>query len=301
MVQETYGEVLKAMDSDKHIYGLDTGFYDIDAITSGRVAGDLIIIAARPSMGKTSLMLQEVFNIAYKDKKPVGVFSLEMPFQQLIIKMVANDFRLDSNVIRSGKVYNNQKHELAKSFERLMGAQIYLNDISGINILELKSIARVWKQKHDIQALYVDYLQLIHADGKRNGNREQEVSLISQGLKAIAKDLHIPVIALSQLSRAVESREGKQPQLSDLRESGSIEQEADVVQLLFRADYYGIERDLDGSDLKGLVEVNIAKNRNGATGKRLLRFEKEISRFSNIANEKEMPEPSNYYERDKPF
>ena len=285
MVNETYGQIMKASESDDHLFGIPSGFKELDFFTSGRVGSDLIIIAARPGMGKTTRMLQEVINIAHYQRRPVGVFSLEMPFHQLIIKMVANQMEYNSNLIRSGKIDSGRKTDLADKMEYLKRTPIQLNDIAGLSILELKSIARMWKQKFGIEALYVDYLQLVRGDVVTR-NREQEVSSVSRGLKQIAKDLQIPVIALSQLSRSVESRGGdKRPQLSDLRESGAIEQDADIIEFLFRPDYYGIETDEAGNDLRGLIECIIAKNRNGRLGTSLLRFHQEYSHLHDVKKE----------------
>lgn len=279
---EVYKETLKHIHesrNDHGITGIQSGFTELDRITGGWQSPDLIIIAARPSMGKTVVGVCVAKEAAQKFKKPVGFFSLEMSKRQVMQRMIATDSEVDLDNIIRGTTNDYQINLIATKTNGLATVPLYIDDTPAISILELRAKARRMKHEHNIQMIVVDYLQLMRGDS--TGNREQEVASISRGLKGIAKELNIPVIALSQLSRGVEGRGDKRPQLSDLRESGSIEQDADVVMFLYRAEYYKIEQDADGMPTAGVLEVITAKNRNGKTGSLYLKF---IGKYAKIAD-----------------
>lgn len=264
---------------------------DIDKLTTGWQSGDLIIIAARPSMGKTAFVLTAARNAAlYPDPKlkaSVAIFSLEMSDQSLVQRLLTMEARINAQLARSGNLNQNDFEQLVAAAGRLVSANIFIDDTPGISVMELRSKCRRLKTEHDIGLIIVDYLQLMTAGGSSSDkNREQEIAYISRGLKALAKELNVPVIALSQLSRAVEQRGGnKRPQLSDLRESGSIEQDADVVCFLYRPEYYGITTDDEtGQSTTGMAEVIVGKQRNGPTGNVRLQFIKEYARFENLSS-----------------
>lgn len=261
--------------------GLPCGFTDIDRFTTGFNAPDLIIIAARPSMGKTAFVLNIARNIALQNK-PVAFFSLEMSAKQLTDRLIVTETSISSERLKTGKLYHEEWLSLDTKIASIFNAPLYIDDTPGISIFELRAKARRLKSKYDIQLLIVDYLQLMAGD-KNSQIREQEVSNISRGLKAIAKELNIPVIALSQLNRSVENRAGdKRPQLSDLRESGAIEQDADIVMFINRPERYGIEEDEEGNSTKGLAEIIIAKHRNGAVGDVKLKFIDYLAKFTDF-------------------
>lgn len=262
---------------------------DIDKLTAGWQKGDLVIIAARPSMGKTAFVLTMARNIAMNVteelRTPIALFSLEMSDQQLVQRLLTMEARIDAQAARTGRLTDEEFKRLIESAGRLYNARIFIDDTPGLNIMELRSKCRRLKSEHDIGMVIVDYLQLMTGNTNDRSNREQEIANISRGLKALAKELSVPVIALSQLSRAVEQRGGnKKPQLSDLRESGSIEQDADVVCFLYRPQYYGITTDDEGRSTAGLAEVIIGKQRNGPTGTISLRFVEEYARFENFTS-----------------
>lgn len=260
--------------------GVPTGFTKLDQLTLGWQPSDLIIIAARPAMGKTAFVLSMARNMAVDYEKPVALFSLEMSSTQLMMRLIVAESGLTSNDVRSGKLSTEQWKHLEQSTRPLAEAPIFIDDTPALSIYELRSKARRLKSEHDIQLIIIDYLQLMTAGGDNKGNREQEVAQISRTLKAIAKELNIPIIALSQLNRSVESRTGsKRPQLSDLRESGAIEQDADIVAFIHRPEYYNLTQDEEGRDTRGMAEVIVAKHRNGATDIIPLRFRKEQARF----------------------
>lgn len=263
--------------------GVPTGFTDLDRITSGWQSSDLIIMAGRPGMGKTSLTLALAKNAAMDFGKPVAFFSLEMSNVQLVNRLISLEAEISGSKLRSGQLEEYEWTQLQGVIEKMSEIPIFIDDTPGINIFELRAKCRRLKMQHDIQLVIIDYLQLM-TGGKenKNGNREQEISAISRGLKGLAKELNVPVIALSQLSRAVETRGGmKRPQLSDLRESGAIEQDADIVSFIYRPEYYQILEDEEGQSLKGIGEVIIAKHRNGALGTVKLKF---IDRFAKFAD-----------------
>ena len=264
--------------------GVPTGFTDLDRITCGFQPSDLIIIAARPGMGKTGMVLSLALNAARDFGKPVAIFSLEMASTQLVQRLISMDASISSAKLRSGKLHKDEWRQLQETVERLNTVPIFIDDTPAINIYELRAKCRRLKQQHDIQMVIIDYIQLMTgAQDNRNGNREQEIAGISRALKALAKELNVPVIALAQLSRAVEVRGGmKRPQLSDLRESGSLEQDCDIVSFIYRPEYYQILEDENGQSLKGIAEIIIAKHRNGALDTVKLKFTDTYARFSNL-------------------
>ncbi len=259
------------------ITGVGSGFANLDNLTSGFQNSDLIIIAGRPSMGKTAFALNIARNAAIEHGVPIGIFSLEMANHQLALRMLCAEAKVDSNAVRRGKLPIEEWQKLSLSVGKLADAQIYIDDTPALNILEIKAKARRLKYEKGIGLLVVDYLQLIHGPS-RSESRQQEISTISQSLKALAKELDVPVLALSQLSRAVESRGGdRKPMLSDLRESGALEQDADVVIFIYRPEQYG------DTEKEGQAEIIVGKQRNGPTGHVELNFIKEYALFANPA------------------
>lgn len=281
-------EFMKLMDELKNkkdgLTGVPTGFTKLDRLTSGWQPSDLIIVAARPAMGKTSFVLALARNAALDFKKPVAIFSLEMSGVQLVQRLVALESEIDSYKLRNGKLEDYEWTQLNHTIERLGEVPIFIDDTPGINIFELRAKCRRLKKQHDIQLVIIDYLQLMSGTQEnRNTNREQEISNISRSLKGLAKELNVPVIALSQLSRAVEVRGGdKRPQLSDLRESGAIEQDADMVNFIYRPEYYHITETPDGQSLKNVAEIIIAKNRHGPTDTIKLKWIPGFAKFTDL-------------------
>ncbi|PSR14779.1 MAG: replicative DNA helicase [Bacteroidetes bacterium] len=276
-------ETLK--DSEEGLTGVPTGFTEMDRLTSGFQRSDLIILAARPGMGKTALTLSIAKNAALDFNKGVAIFSLEMSSLQLAQRIISMEAEIPGSKLRNGQMEEYEWQQLHSAIERVADAPIFIDDTPGINTFELRAKCRRLKMQYDIQLIIIDYLQLMSggSDSNKGGNREQEVSAISRALKGLAKELDVPVIALSQLSRAVETRGGdKRPQLSDLRESGSIEQDADMVMFIYRPEYYQILEDEEGQSLKGVADVIVAKNRHGALQDVRLRFTGEFARFSNM-------------------
>ncbi|MDD4084644.1 MAG: replicative DNA helicase [Acholeplasmataceae bacterium] len=278
--------VMSAVDRIDELYnkkggitGLATGFIDFDHLTSGLQPSDLILIAARPSMGKTALVLNMAQNIAIREKKAVAFFSLEMSKEQLVQRMLCSEASIDSSRLRIGELEDKDWEKLIWAADGLSQAQIFIDDTPGITVMEMRAKARRLKVEHDLQLVVIDYLQLMQGSGKKNSeNRQQELSDISRSLKALARELNVPVVALSQLSRSVESRQSKRPMLSDLRESGALEQDADLVGFLYREDYY--DRDTEN---KNITELIIAKHRNGPVDTVKLFFHKQFTRFANLA------------------
>lgn len=265
--------------------GVPTGFVELDRITSGWQPSDLVIMAARPGMGKTSFVLSLARNAAVEFGKPVALFSLEMSSVQLVQRLVSMESEVYASKLRNGQLEEYEWTVIQQTIEKLSAAPIFIDDTPGINIFELRAKCRRLKMQHNIELIVIDYLQLMSGTGEssRGGNREQEVSNISRSLKGLAKELNVPVIALSQLSRAVETRGGaKRPQLSDLRESGSIEQDADIVSFIYRPEYYSINEDEEGHSLKGIAEIIIAKHRNGSLGTVKLRFVDHFAKFNEL-------------------
>ena len=277
----TMNEIDEARKKTDDLTGVPAGYKGLDALTSGWQKTDLIILAARPSVGKTAFCLNLAMNAAMNPGKefPVAFFSLEMGAGQIVKRLLSavTDVRLES--ITRGKMAEHEFIQMSQRMAKLAQAKIFIDDQAALNIFELRAKARRLKQKHGIQMIIIDYLQLMQG-GDKNGNREQEISKISRDLKALAKELDVPIIALSQLSRAVETRkESKVPQLSDLRESGAIEQDADMVMFLYRPEYYGINNDAMGEPIEGETHIHIAKHRNGSLGNVKVRFIKEYQRF----------------------
>ena len=286
VINEAIGAIQKAAQKKEGLSGISSGFIDLDKITSGWQKSDLIIIAARPAMGKTAFVLSMAKNMAVNFRSPVALFSLEMSNVQLVNRLITNVCELTADKIKSGRLEAYEWEQLDHKITELYDAPIYVDDTPSLSVFELRTKARRLVREHDVQCIIIDYLQLMNASGMAYGSREQEVSMISRSLKGLAKELNIPIIALSQLNRGVEARaglEGKRPQLSDLRESGAIEQDADMVCFIHRPEYYGLKEDpSNGRDLTGLAEIIIAKHRNGAVGDVWLAFKNIFVRFENI-------------------
>ena len=275
-------QIKEAGEKSDGLSGLESGFIGLDRMTAGFQPGTLIILAARPAMGKTACALSMARNMAVDFHKPVAFFSLEMTGQELAMRLISSEARLPGDKLKKGHLEPYEKEQLKRGAQPLNNAPIYIDDTPQLTIFELRAKARRLKQRYDIQMIFIDYLQLMSSGSSdnRNGNREQEISMISRQLKSLSKELGIPVLAMSQLSRAVENRVGNKPQLSDLRESGAIEQDADIVMFIYRPEYYGIQEDDHGSTL-GMADLIIAKHRSGGTGDVRLRFVKEFARFEN--------------------
>lgn len=285
LLSKAIGEIEEKKNKKDGLTGVPSGFTALDRVTSGWQPSDLVIIAARPGMGKTAFVVSALRNAAIDFQKPVAIFSLEMSSVQLVNRLISAEAELESEKIKRGDLEEYEWEQLMHKTSRLSEAPIFIDDTPGLSILELRAKARRLKAQHDIQLLVIDYLQLMTGDTSKNqgGNREQEIASISRALKGIAKELNVPVIALSQLSRAVETRGGdKKPQLSDLRESGSIEQDADMVIFLYRPEYYGITQGEDGMPLNGMGEVIIAKHRNGKTDSVQLKFIGKFTKFADM-------------------
>ena len=281
LMKEAIDELETKKEKKDGITGVPSGFIDLDTITSGWQPSDLVIIAGRPSMGKTAFVLSLIRNASIDHNLSMGIFSLEMSSLQLVNRLISSEAELDSDKIRKGNLKDYEWQQLLHKTDLLQKAPIFIDDTPALSILELRAKARRLKSQHDIQCIIVDYLQLMSSEyGRTSGNREQEIASISRSLKAVAKELNIPVIALSQLSRAVETRGGdKRPVLSDLRESGSIEQDADMVMFIYRAEKYDITEDEDGESTIGVAELLLRKNRNGPTGKVKLKFVERFAKF----------------------
>ena len=286
VVRLAIDEIEKASQNSDGLSGVPTGFFDLDKITSGWQKSDMIVIAGRPGMGKTAFVLSMARNTAVDYNMGVAIFSLEMSSVQLVKRLIASESRLDGEKLRKGDLQDHEFQQLHSRISKLSSAPIFIDDSPGINIFDFRAKCRRLKAQHDIQLIIIDYLQLMSAkDGKSNGNREQEISTISRSIKEIAKELNVPIIALAQLSRSVEQRGGdKRPQLSDLRESGAIEQDADIVSFIYRPEYYGITQDDDGNSNQGIGEIIIAKHRNGKIDKARLRFIDKYARFENLTD-----------------
>ena len=279
---ESFAEIEKLYNQKEPITGVPTGFADLDYKTAGLHNSDLILIAARPAMGKSAFALNIAANAAINAKVPVAIFNLEMSKSQLVNRMLCSEAMVDSNKIRTGKIEEDDWTKLATALGPLSEAPIYIDDTAGISITEIRAKCRKLKLEKNIGLVVIDYLQLIQGSGKRNSSREQEISEISRSLKILAKELDIPVIALSQLSRAAEQRQDHRPMLSDLRESGAIEQDADIVMFLYRDDYYNPD-----SEKKNIAEVILAKHRAGSTGTVELLWMGNYTKFANIERYRE--------------
>ena len=276
---DTFSKIEKLYETKGGITGLPSGFKDLDKLTSGLQPSDLILVAARPSMGKTAFTLNIAQHVAVHENKSVAFFSLEMSKEQLVQRMLCSEGGIDSQRLRVGELEENDWEKLINAADRLSRAPIYIDDTAGITVMELRSKARRLKAEHDLQLIVIDYLQLMQGRSSKNSdNRQQEISEISRSLKALARELNVPVIALSQLSRSVESRQVKKPMLSDLRESGSLEQDADIVMFLYREDYYDPE-----TEHKNITDAIIAKHRNGPVDTVQLFFHKQFTKFADLS------------------
>ena len=285
VIEEAFARMEKAAKNTGSISGIPSGFHALDKITSGWQSPDLVIIAARPAMGKTAFVLSMAKHMAVDREIPTAVFSLEMSNVQLVNRLIMNVCELEGDKIKTGKMSKEDAKRLNTKINIMKGKPLYLDDTPSLSIFELRSKARKLVREHGVQIIIIDYLQLMNAQGTSFGSREQEVSIISRGQKGLAKELDIPIIALSQLNRGVEARqgiEGKTPQLADLRESGAIEQDADMVCFIHRPEYYHLySDDKTGKDLRGLAQIIVAKHRNGATDSIWLRFRGKYAKFQN--------------------
>lgn len=274
---ESFTKLEELYNRKQHITGVPTGFVELDYKTAGLHGSELILVAARPAMGKTAFALNIAANAALRGNVPVAIFSLEMSKDQLVNRILCGEAMVDSNKVRTGKLEEDDWVKLAGAIGPLSESEIYIDDTPGISIMEIRTKCRKLKMEKNIGLVVIDYLQLVQGSNKRSGSREQEISEISRSLKILAKEINVPVIALSQLSRAVEQRPDHRPMLSDLRESGAIEQDADIVMFLYRDDYYNKE-----SEKKDIAEVIIAKQRGGSTGTVELLWMGNYTKFVNL-------------------
>ncbi len=277
VVMNTMNMIEAASKSGGAVTGIATGFLDLDYKTAGMQPSDLILVAARPSMGKTAFVLNIAQHVAFKDNKAVAIFSLEMSKEQLVNRLLSLESKVNSQAIRTGNMKDDEWERLVESADVIAKSKLIIDDTPSISMAELRSKCRKFKLEYDLQMIIIDYLQLMSGSG-RTESRQQEISDISRSLKALARELNVPVIALSQLSRAVEQRPDHRPMLSDLRESGAIEQDADVVMFIYRDDYYNKD-----TELKNVAEINIAKQRNGAIGTINLAWLPDYTQFANLA------------------
>ena len=297
VIRQAVDILQKASANSSGLTGIASGFTKLDDITSGWQKSDLVIIAGRPAMGKTSFALSIAKNIAVDYRNPVAFFSLEMNNVQLVDRLISNVCEIEGKKIMNGQLARDEWERLDKNLAKLTGSPIYIDDTPGMSIFELRTKARRLVREKDVKVIMIDYMQLMNASGSRFQNRQEEVSTISRSLKGLAKELDIPIIALSQLNRSVETRdkaEGKRPQLSDLRESGAIEQDADMVLFVHRPEYYHLYEDEKGNDLRGKAQIIIAKHRKGATGDVLLAFQGQYTRFANPEDAMLAPLPSDF-------
>jgi len=282
VLHETFDNIEQMHQNKGDVTGISTGYVDLDKMTAGFQRNDLIIVAARPSMGKTAFALNIAQNAAVRSKQNVAIFSLEMGAEQLVMRMLCAEGLIDAQRLRTGSLENEDWNKLMLAIGSLSKSGIYIDDSPGLRVNEIRAKCRRLYQESGLDMILIDYLQLIQGSGRPGENRQQEVSEISRSLKALARELKVPVIALSQLSRGVEQRQDKRPMMSDLRESGSIEQDADIVSFLYRDDYYNKEEDAPPNDL---IEIILAKQRNGPTGTVKLAFNKQYNKFSNYTGE----------------
>lgn len=277
VVMNAMDKIEKASKNKGNVTGIATGFIDLDYKTAGLQPSDLVLIAARPSMGKTAFVLNLAQHIAFKLNQTVAIFSLEMSKEQLVNRLFSLESRVDSQHLRTGNLSDMDWEKLIESAGVIGKSNLIIDDTPGISISELRSKCRKYKLEHNLQLIIIDYLQLMSGSGRGSESRQQEISDISRSLKALARELNVPVIALSQLSRAVEQRPDHRPMLSDLRESGAIEQDADVVMFIYRDDYYNKD-----TDKKGIAEIIIAKQRNGPIGTIELVWLPDYTKFANM-------------------
>ena len=287
VISQAIQQIESAANRTSGLSGLESGYHDLDKLTSGWQRCDLIIIAARPAMGKTAFVLSMAKNMAISYNIPVAIFSLEMSNLQLVNRLISNTCELESEKIKSGRLTQMEWDQLMSRIKHLYSAPLYIDDTPSLSVFELRTKARRLVREHNVQFIIIDYLQLMNASGMKYGSREQEVSMISRNLKQLAKELNIPIVALSQLNRSVESRtDGKRPQLSDLRESGAIEQDADIVCFIHRPEYYlRSDTDANGNDIRGLAEFIVAKHRSGSVDDIKMRFKAKYARFENWGEE----------------
>lgn len=289
VISQAIEQIQAAANRTSGLSGLESGYHELDKLTSGWQNSDLIIIAARPAMGKTAFVLSMAKNMAVNYNTPVAIFSLEMSNLQLVNRLISNVCELESQKIKSGQLTPMEWDQLMTRVKHLFSAPLYIDDTPSLSIFELRTKARRLVREHQVKFIIIDYLQLMNASGMKFGSREQEVSMISRSLKQLAKELNIPIVALSQLNRSVESRQGgdgKRPQLSDLRESGAIEQDADIVCFIHRPEYYTrSSEDASGNDIRGLAEFIVAKHRSGSVDDVKMRFKAKFARFENWEEE----------------
>lgn len=293
LVKEAVKGIHEAQQQEGGVNGVESGFIKLDRLTSGWQSSDLIIMAARPGMGKTAFVLSMARNTAVRFGRGIGLFSLEMSSLQLVNRLIASETELSSEDLRKGDLREDQWQQLNAKVETLMDAPIYIDDTPALSVFELRAKCRRLVAQQGVELIVVDYLQLMTAGGDQ-GNREQEISTISRSMKSIAKELNVPIIALSQLNRTPETRGGdKRPQLSDLRESGAIEQDADIVSFIYRPEYYGLQEwDDDGTPTQGQAELIVAKHRNGALDNVRLRFISQLAKFEDLEDDStENPAP----------
>ncbi|MCB5372944.1 replicative DNA helicase [Amedibacillus dolichus] len=286
VVSNVMQELMKLRSMEGHITGVKTGYTDLDRVTNGFQRGDLIILAARPAMGKTAFALNLALNASFYNSGAIAIFSLEMPAEALMKRILSAKSAVESSKLRSGNLRDDEFNKLNEAANELMATKLFVDDSSNVKISEVFSKCRKLRSEHGLDLVVIDYLQLISGSGRSSGdNRQQEISEISRSLKGLAREMECPVIALSQLSRSVETRPDKHPMLSDLRESGAIEQDADIVMFLYRDEYYNKdENSQEDAETTNTTDVDIAKHRNGATGRIQLAFQKNISAFYNIAH-----------------
>jgi replicative DNA helicase len=281
LLMEAVKQIEGARNQEGHISGIPSGFAGLDRITAGWQKSDLVVLASRPGMGKTAFVLTMARNMAVDFNKPIAIFSLEMSGVQLVTRLIASETELDADKLKRGQLEQYEWEQLHARISTLTAAPLFIDDTPALSIFELRAKCRRLKAQHNIQLVVVDYLQLMSTGSDGRGNREQEISNISRSMKSLAKELNIPVIAISQLSRAVETRGGsKKPILSDLRESGAIEQDADMVLFIYRPEYYKITEDEQGNSTLGMAELIIAKHRNGSLGEVPLRFINRFAKFT---------------------
>ncbi len=306
LIREAVKQIETARNQEGNISGVPSGFTNLDRVTSGWQKSDLVILAARPGMGKTAFVLSMARNMVVDFQKPIAMFSLEMSSIQLVTRLISSESQIPADKLKKGALENHEWEKLNAKISALTEASLFIDDTPALSIFELRAKCRRLKAQHDIQLAIIDYLQLMTSHTENNkGNREQEISNISRSLKSLAKELNIPIIALSQLSRAVETRGGsKRPLLSDLRESGAIEQDADMVLFIYRPEYYKIEVDEEGNPTTGMAELIIAKHRNGALKDIKLRFIDRYAKFSDMDDnhfpDDNMPQSNEFDENNGP-